>query len=115
MKEAEIWRKVYDLAMIETDEKDCLFAKDLLNCMANNIDKEVQSSRAKAIFIDCFKLLDAQLKQPNWIAVNEICDKLIKSKYAKDKNEQMLCAELISVVVNQIDRVHGKEWEVNGA
>lgn len=106
-KEAEIWRKCYELAMIETDETDCLFAKDLLNCMADNIDKEIHPKRAKAIFVDCYKLLESQLEKTNWIAVNENIDKLVQGKYSQDEAEQRLCVELIAVVVNQLGRKNG--------
>lgn len=104
MKEAEIWRKCYELAMIETDEDDCLFIKDLLSFLSSNIDKDVHPKKVKEIFVDCYNLLDSQLKETKWTAVPEVSNDLIHEKHGNDKEEQALCSELLAVVVNHIGR-----------
>lgn len=104
MKEAEIWRDCYNMAMRETDEADSLFTRDLLQCLANHITKSIDEKRVKAIFVDCFNLLQSNMEKQNWIAINEVNERLINHKYAADKDEQMLCAELVAAVVNQLDR-----------
>lgn len=103
-KEKEIWRKCYDIAMIDTDDKYSMFTKELLLCVAHNVDKEIHPKRAKDIFVDCYKLLDGQINKPNWTEINEITENLINVKYSKDDMEKTMCAELISVVINHLDR-----------
>lgn len=104
MKEAEIWRDCYNIAMNETDEPVNLFTRDLLKCLANHITKNIDKKRVKAIFVDCFNLLQNNSKEQNWIDINRVNEELINRKYADNVDEQMLCAELIAVVVNQLDR-----------
>lgn len=65
-------------------------------------------AQEKGIFRDCYNLLQANIDSPNWIAINEISQDLIHKKYEQDKDDQFLCAELISVVVNHLDRKRGK-------
>ena len=108
MKEAEIWRDCYDIAMRETDKSDSLFTRDLLQCLANHVTKSIDEKRVKAIFVDCFNLLQNNLEKQNWIAINEVNEQLINHKYATNVDEQMFCAELVAVVVNHLDRKGNK-------
>lgn len=105
MTEKEIWRTAYDFSMKVTDGNSKLFAKDLLTVVVNNMTRNIDHDRMKKIFVDVYNMLSVHLDNPNWIAVSELSEKLIHSKYGANKEEQLLCAELVSVVVNHLGRV----------
>lgn len=105
MTEKEIWRVAYDFSRKVTDENSKLFAKDLLSVVANNMTRDIEPNRMKKIFVDVYNILHVHLDAPNWFVISELSEKLIHSKYGKDKGEQHLCAELVSVVVNHLGRV----------
>lgn len=105
MTEREIWRVAYDFSMKVDGENSKLFAKELLTVVADNITRNIDPKKMKKIFVDVYNMLDVHLNEPNWIAVSELSEKLIHNKYGADKDEQLLCAELVSVVVNHLGRV----------
>ena len=106
MTEREIWRVAYDFSMKIEGENNKLFAKDLLHVVANNLTRDISHDRMSKIFVDVYNLLSVHLKEPKWIVVNELSEKLIQGKYGANKQEQLLCAELISVVVNHLGRMN---------
>lgn len=62
-------------------------------------------AKEKEIFRDCYNLLKANLDNPMWATnISVKVQDLIHKKYAGDKQDQLLCAELISVIVNHLDR-----------
>ena len=70
--------------------------------------------KEKEIFRDCYNLLNNCLKKPtldptDWIVINETVEKMIHNTYAQDKDDQLLCAELITVVVDHINRKRCKK------
>lgn len=107
MTEREIWRVAYDFSMKIDTENNKLFAKDLLHVVADNMTRNIEPKRMKKIFVDVYNMLDVHLNEPNWIAVSCLSDDLIHSKYGANKEEQLLCAELVSVVVNHLGRKRG--------
>lgn len=106
MTEREIWRVAYDFSMKVDGENSKFFAKDLLHVVADNMTRNIDQKKMKKIFVDVYNMLDVHLNEPNWIAVSELSEKLIHSKYGADKDEQLLCAELVSVVVNHLGRIN---------
>lgn len=105
MTEKEIWRVAYDFSMKVTNGNSKLFAKDLLTVVANNMTRNIEHDRMKKIFVDVYNMLSVHLDNPNWFVVSELSEKLIQDKYGTNKEEQLLCAELVSVVVNHLGRV----------
>lgn len=61
-------------------------------------------AKEKEIFRDCYNLLKVNLEKPNWIMISEVADNLLHKKYLEDENDNFLCAELVAVVVNHLDR-----------
>lgn len=105
MLEGEIWKFGYTLAMADIEGYNKQFTQELLHTVARHQTSSLSKDRIKPIFVDCYKLLQTHYEKPNWILLNSTVQELLFTTYVNPA-EQLLCAELIRVVVNHLGNIH---------